>query len=75
MMLAILGIFYATMVLAGYVVEFAFGGLGLVPAIRAAKAGQVAVQWNCFHHPQRLLSGGGGPRCRCGFSAPGPRPC
>ncbi|MBO0817099.1 MAG: permease, partial [Actinobacteria bacterium] len=37
MMLVILGVFYATMVAGGYVVEFAFGGLGLVPAQRAAK--------------------------------------
>ena len=29
MMLTLLGIFYATMVLAGYIVEFLFGGLGL----------------------------------------------
>src|SRR5213079_1645476 len=32
MMLTVLGIFYVTMVLAGYLVEFAFGGLGLIPA-------------------------------------------
>ena len=31
MMLTILGIFYATMVLAGYIVEFLFSGLGLIP--------------------------------------------
>jgi uncharacterized protein len=37
MMLALLGIFYATMVAGGYIIEFTFGGLGLVPADRAAK--------------------------------------
>jgi uncharacterized membrane protein YraQ (UPF0718 family) len=46
MMLAILGIFYATMVLAGYIVEFAFGGLGLIPAERAAKVSDTGVTWN-----------------------------
>ncbi len=46
MMLTILGIFYATMVLGGYIVEFLFGGLGLVPATRAAKVTQTGIQWN-----------------------------
>ena len=46
MMLAILGIFYATMVLAGYIVEFAFGGLGLVPAQRAARVTEAGITWN-----------------------------
>jgi uncharacterized membrane protein YraQ (UPF0718 family) len=46
MMLTILGIFYAAMVLAGYVIEFLFGGLGLVPAHRAAKVAAEAVSWN-----------------------------
>jgi uncharacterized protein len=46
MMLTILGIFYATMVVAGYIVEFTFGGLGLIPASRNAKVGDVGVQWN-----------------------------
>jgi uncharacterized membrane protein YraQ (UPF0718 family) len=46
MMLTILGIFYATMVLAGYVVEFLFGALGLIPAERAAKVTDTGVQWN-----------------------------
>jgi uncharacterized protein len=46
MMLAILGIFYATMVMAGYIVEFLFGGLGLIPAARNAKVGDFGVQWN-----------------------------
>ena len=46
MMLAILGIFYAAMVAAGYVVEFAFGGLGLVPASRAAKVSVQGISWD-----------------------------
>ncbi len=46
MMLVLLGIFYATMVTAGYVIEFAFGGLGLIPAQRHARVVQAAVTWN-----------------------------
>jgi uncharacterized membrane protein YraQ (UPF0718 family) len=46
MMLTLLGIFYATMVAGGYIVEFAFGGLGLIPAERAAKVTDTAIQWN-----------------------------
>jgi len=46
MMLVLLGIFYAAMVIAGYIIEFVFSGLGLVPAGRAAKVGEAAIQWN-----------------------------
>jgi uncharacterized protein len=46
MMLVLLGIFYATMVIAGYIVEFLFGGLGLIPAERAAHVTDQGVQWN-----------------------------
>jgi uncharacterized membrane protein YraQ (UPF0718 family) len=46
MMLVLLGIFYASMVAAGYVVEFTFGGLGLIPGQRAARVSVSAVQWN-----------------------------
>jgi len=46
MMLTILGIFYATMVAAGYIVEFAFGGLGLIPAERTAQVADTGIQWN-----------------------------
>jgi uncharacterized protein len=46
MMLVILGIFYTTMVIAGYVVEFLFGALGLVPAVRAARVAEHGIQWN-----------------------------
>jgi uncharacterized protein len=46
MMLAILLIFYVTMVVTGYIIEFLFGGLGLVPVTRAAKVSEVGVHWN-----------------------------
>ncbi len=34
------------MVLAGYVVEFAFGGLGLVPTTRDAKVTEMPIRWD-----------------------------
>jgi uncharacterized protein len=46
MMLVILGVFYAAMVVAGYIVEFLFGGLGLIPPERAARVGVTGVEWN-----------------------------
>jgi uncharacterized membrane protein YraQ (UPF0718 family) len=46
MMLFILGTFYATMAVAGYIVEFLFDGLGLVPAARRARVTEMAIQWN-----------------------------
>jgi uncharacterized protein len=46
MMLFVLGTFYATMVLAGYIVQFAFGGLGLVPTTRDAKVSEMAIHWD-----------------------------
>jgi uncharacterized protein len=46
MMLAILGIFYGAMVIAGYIIEFLFGALGLIPAERAAKVAEQGIQWN-----------------------------
>ena len=46
MMLFVLGSFYVTMVLAGYLVEFLFDGLGLVPTTRNAKVTEIAIQWN-----------------------------
>ncbi|HTZ92216.1 MAG TPA: permease [Streptosporangiaceae bacterium] len=46
MMLAILGIFYAAMVLAGYVIEFVFGALGLIPQARTARITEHAIEWN-----------------------------
>ena len=46
MMFTILGIFYATMVAAGYIVEFTFGPLGLIPAERAANVTDTGITWN-----------------------------
>jgi uncharacterized membrane protein YraQ (UPF0718 family) len=46
MMLFIAGTFYVTMVAAGYIVEFAFGGLGLIPTTRNAKVVEETVTWN-----------------------------
>ena len=46
MMLVLLGIFYATMVIAGYLVEFLFGGLGLIPHERAAHVADQGIHWN-----------------------------
>jgi uncharacterized protein len=46
MMLALLGIFYAVMVAGGYIIEFTFGGLGLIPTERHARVAQTAVTWN-----------------------------
>ncbi len=46
MTLVLLGIFYATMVIAAYIVEFLFSGLGLVPAERTAKVAEQGIQWN-----------------------------
>jgi hypothetical protein len=46
MMLVLLGIFYVTMVAAGFIVEFLFGGLGLIPAERAAKVTEAGIVWN-----------------------------
>jgi uncharacterized membrane protein YraQ (UPF0718 family) len=46
MMLTILGIYYAAMVIAGYIIEFLFSGLDLVPAERAAKVTEQGIQWN-----------------------------
>jgi uncharacterized membrane protein YraQ (UPF0718 family) len=46
MTLTVTGIFYASMVLAGYVTEFVFGALGLSPSTRAARVGAQGVSWN-----------------------------
>jgi uncharacterized protein len=46
MMLFVLATFYVTMVLAGYLVELLFSGLGLVPTARNAKVMEVAVSWD-----------------------------
>jgi hypothetical protein len=46
MALFLLATFYLTMVVAGYAVEFLFGGLGLIPAQRAARVTETAISWN-----------------------------
>ena len=46
MMLAILGIFYVTMVITGYIIEFLFGGLGLVPGRARGEGDCAGVHWN-----------------------------
>jgi uncharacterized membrane protein YraQ (UPF0718 family) len=46
MMLTLLAIFYATMVIAGYVIEILFGGLGLVPSGRHADVTEQSITWN-----------------------------
>ncbi|MGV4983209.1 permease [Streptomyces sp. NRAIS4] len=42
----LLGTFFAAMAVAGYVVEFAFGGLGLIPDQADAKIPQEGISWN-----------------------------
>ncbi len=46
MMLFILGTFYATMVIAGYVIEFLFGAIGLIPSGRHAKVVETSITLN-----------------------------
>jgi hypothetical protein len=46
MMLFILATFYATMVAAGYVVQFIFGASGLVPTTRNATVLNPTIAWN-----------------------------
>jgi uncharacterized protein len=46
MMLVILGIFYAAMAIAGYIIEFVFSAAGLVPAERDARVAEQGIQWN-----------------------------
>ena len=46
MALFLLGTFYVTMVMAGYVVELLFGGLGLIPSPASAKIPDQGVSWN-----------------------------
>jgi uncharacterized membrane protein YraQ (UPF0718 family) len=46
MMLVILGIFYGAMVIAGYIIEFLFSAVGLVPAERTARVAEQGIQWN-----------------------------
>ncbi|WP_079179172.1 permease [Streptomyces humi] len=46
MALFVLGTFYTAMVLAGYVVEFVFGGLGLIPDRAHATVPDNGITWN-----------------------------
>ena len=45
MMLFILGTFYLAMVVAGYIVELVFGGLGLERAVRHAEVAEASIPW------------------------------
>src|SRR5262249_46218083 len=46
MALALTGVFYVSMVLAGLIVGFVFGGLGLIPPDRATQGVGAPPQWN-----------------------------
>jgi uncharacterized protein len=46
MMLILLGTFYASMVCAGYVVEFLFGAASLIPGKRNAMVMDAGISWN-----------------------------
>ncbi len=46
MTLVILGVFYATMALAGYAVELLFGAAGLVPTTRNATVLHPSITWD-----------------------------
>jgi uncharacterized membrane protein YraQ (UPF0718 family) len=46
MMLTLLGTFYASMVVAGYLVELIFGAAGFIPSQRNAMAMEAGISWN-----------------------------
>jgi uncharacterized protein len=46
MMLRLLGIFYASMVIAGYLVELLFGAAGFIPSQRNAMVMDAGISWN-----------------------------
>jgi uncharacterized protein len=46
MMLTLLASFYAAMVASAYIIEFTFGGLGLIPTERNARVTETAITWN-----------------------------
>jgi uncharacterized membrane protein YraQ (UPF0718 family) len=46
MMFVLLGTFYASMVVAGYIVELLFGATGLIPTNRSAMVMQAGISWN-----------------------------
>src|SRR3984885_12253777 len=82
MMLVLLGIFYSTMVIAGYIVEFLFDSLGLVPTERTARVAEQSIQWNyttvlniifllvAIALLVRFFRSGGGPMLRMMDGAP-----
>ena len=86
MMLVVLGAFYAAMVIAGYIIEFVFGALGLVPAERAARVAAHGIQWNYTTVLNiiflllaaallvRFFRSGGGPMLRMMGGAPEQQP-
>ncbi len=86
MMLVLLGIFYATMVAGGYIVEFLFGGLGLIPPQRAARITQAGISWNYTTILNiiflllaaallvRFFRSGGGPMLKMMGGSPGEHP-
>ena len=75
MMLALLGIFYATMVAAGYIIEFTFGGLGLIPAQPRRPGRRDRHHLELHHHPQHHLPARSPRRWWSGSSAPAPARC
>jgi uncharacterized membrane protein YraQ (UPF0718 family) len=46
MMFVLLGTFYASMVVAGYIVELLFGATGLIPTHRSAMVMHAGISWN-----------------------------
>ncbi len=60
MMLFVLGSFYVTMVSAGYVVEFVFGGLGLVPDRPPRQGGRDGGALGLHHGAQHRVPAPGG---------------
>jgi uncharacterized protein len=87
MMLVILGMFYASMVIAGYIIQFTFGALGLVPATRAARVAGHGIQWNyttvlnilflvlAAALLMRFFRSGGGPMLKMMDGAPDQQSC
>ena len=83
MMLVVLGTFYASMVVAAYIVEFSFGALGLIPATRDARVGETGLQWNYTTYLNiiflllaaallvRFFRSGGGPMLKMMGGGPG----
>ena len=75
MMLTLLGIFYATMVLAAYIVEFPFGGLGLDPHRAGAPRSPTPASTGTTPPSSTSSSCCSPRRCWCGSSAPAAGRC